>query len=121
MNQTILIVDDIRINNVLLKQMFATKTYNVIAAESGATALEIIKDNKVDLVLLDLMMPVMNGYEVLSAIKNNPHTRNVKVIILTAFSDSVTEQRVINMGADGFLTKPLNRVELLNKVGELIG
>jgi len=121
MNKTILVVDDIRINNVLLKQMFATKPYNVIAAESGATAMEIIKDNKVDLVLLDLMMPQMNGYEVLSAIKNNPETKDVKVVVLTAFSDSITENRVEEMGADGFLAKPLNRVSLLNTVEKLLG
>lgn len=116
MDKTILVVDDISINNFLVEKMFVTEKYNILTAESGAQALEMIKENHIDLVLLDLMMPQMNGYEVLNAIKKNPETKDIKVVILSALSDPLTKEKAMSMGADDILSKPIVRQRLIDTV-----
>lgn len=114
--KTILVVDDFRINTILLKQMLSSTPYNVIAVGSGAEALNFIKDNQVDMVLLDIMMPIMNGYEVITAIRNTPETKDLPVIITSALSSRYDEEMAKSKGATDYLEKPINKDDLLQMV-----
>ncbi|KUO51572.1 MAG: hypothetical protein APF76_13025 [Desulfitibacter sp. BRH_c19] len=118
----ILIVDDDEMNLGLL-EAFLTATnenYQLISAVNGSQALEKIDKYKPDLVLLDIMMPIVNGYEVCSKIKSNPDTRFLPVVLITALNDKENKIRGIEVGADDFLTKPVDRIELLTRVKSLL-
>lgn len=115
-NDTILVVDDTLESLKLLTDILETENYNVRPANSGEIALVSIAVNLPQLILLDIMMPGMDGFEVLHRLKSNPITRDIPVLILSAFSE--TEQRVkgLEQGAIDFISKPFQRQELLAKV-----
>ena len=120
--QTILIVDDDKMNLDVLEAFLTTanEKYALISAANGSQALDKINKYKPDLVLLDIMMPVMDGYEVCFSIKNNPDTRFIPVILITALNDKENKIRGIEVGADDFLTKPVDRIELITRVKSLL-
>ena len=109
----ILVVDDISTNNILIKAILRGFEYEVISAQSGTEALEIAERNHPDLILLDIMMPVMDGYEVLARLRANEKTKDIKVVMLSALADSEDIQNAMNLGADGYLTKPVVSAALL--------
>jgi class 3 adenylate cyclase len=116
----ILAVDDNKQNlDVLTKALSAAK-YEVITASDGPTALTLVENAGVDLVLLDVMMPGMSGYEVCEKIRANESTRLLPVVMLTALRDVGDRIRGIASGADDFLSKPFNREELLTRVKSLL-
>ena len=107
---TILIVDDNEINiDVLLG---ALSDYDLIAALSGKTALEILEEEKVDLILLDIMMPSLDGFEVCKILKNNPKFEHIPIIFLTAKNNTDDIKKGFEYGAIDYITKPFNPVEL---------
>jgi adenylate cyclase len=116
----ILAVDDNKQNLELLTRALSAAKYEVITASDGPTALELIGGGAVDLVLLDVMMPGMSGYEVCETIRANDATRLLPVVMLTALHDVSHRIRGIAAGADDFLTKPFNREELLTRVKSLL-
>ena len=118
----ILIVDDTPANLRMLEALLVAENYTVIKAPGGKEALHtIIKyENSIDLVLLDIMMPEMNGYEVCRCLKRNNHTCMIPIITVTALDDIESRIKSIESGADDFLTRPLNRAELLARVKHLI-
>ena len=116
---TILIVDDDP-PNVRLLETFLSKYHTVLGAYSGEEALQILKSEHVDLVVLDIMMPGMDGYEVCRRIKADESTKFIPVIIVTALSSKNDRIKGIEVGADEFLVKPIDRVEVLTRVRTLL-
>jgi CheY-like chemotaxis protein len=116
----ILIVDDERRNRQLLEVMLGGEGYELVSAGSGQEALEMVKSDPPDLILLDVMMPGMNGYEVAATLKVDPGTRHIPIIILTALDDRNSRIHGLSAGAEEFLTKPVNRHELCLRVRNLL-
>jgi two-component system sensor histidine kinase/response regulator len=114
--QSILIVDDVPKNIQLLGSILKEETYELEFATSGKEALEWLDSKQFDLVLLDIMMPEMDGFEVCRRIKENPATREVSVIFLTAKADFQSIIQGFESGAVDYITKPYNRKELLVRV-----
>jgi serine/threonine protein kinase/CheY-like chemotaxis protein len=105
---TLLVVDDVETNRDLLARRLQREGFEVIHAESGRAALEQLARHRIDLVLLDVMMPGLSGLEVLQAIRSNPATRSLPVIMATAKADSADVVSALDLGADDYVTKPLD-------------
>ncbi|MCL6479436.1 MAG: response regulator [Peptococcaceae bacterium] len=114
----ILVVDDEIVNLLLLKSLL--KDFDVIEANDGGEALKKVAEEKPDLVLLDVVMPGMDGYTVLSIIKNSEKTRLTPVILVTALSGQDEKIKSLEKGADEFISKPFNPMELLARVKNLL-
>ncbi len=117
---TILVVDDHPSSRMTAVTLLAVEGYDVIEAESGAAALAQVLDADPDLILLDVMMPGMDGYEVCRRLKANEHTRLTPVVFITALDDRRARLRGIEAGGDDFLTKPFDQLELSARVKSLV-
>ena len=117
---TILVVDDEAWNRTLVEAILSDNDYRVIEAENGPEALERVEQELPDLILLDIMMPRMDGFEVCRRLKAKRSTFFVPVVMLTALSDRESKIRGLDAGADEFLNKPINRIELLARLRSLL-
>jgi two-component system cell cycle response regulator len=120
MTARILVVDDVPANVKLLEVRLLAEYFEVLTATSGAEALEICEDGKVDVVLLDVMMPGMDGFEVCRRIKADPATSHIPVIMITALDQVSDRVKGLEAGADDFLTKPVNDLQLMTRVKSLV-
>ena len=120
MSARILIVDDLAPNLHLLEVKLAGYYYDVITAMNGVKALELAAKGNLDLILLDAMMPGMNGFEVCKRLKSNPATWHIPVIMVTALEESKDRIRGLNAGADDFITKPIEDFNLMARVKSLL-
>jgi len=116
----ILVVDDNQQNLELLQAYLEDSECKTIPAKDGLEALEIISKNPPDLVLLDVMMPRMSGFEVCRRIKNNAQTADIPVIMVTALNELGDIERGIDSGTDDFISKPVNKLELLTRVKTML-
>ena len=117
---TILIVDDLPANIELIQTFFSEQPYNLLSATSGEEALMLVENNKVDLVLLDVIMPGMNGFTVCERLKAKSATKLIPIIMITGLEDSDSKIRGIRLGVDDFITKPFNIFELKARAASLI-
>jgi len=117
---TVLVVDDNQQNLELLQAYLEDVDCETIPAHNGLEALEIVADSAPDLILLDVMMPKMSGFEVCKRIKNDPKTSDIPVIMVTALNEFGDIERGINSGTDDFLSKPVNKLELLTRVKTML-
>ncbi len=116
----VLVVDDERLNRELIKLMLAPDGFEVDAAANGEEAMAILAHHPPDLIILDVMMPGMDGYAVARAVKENPDTQNIPVIMVTALDDHDARMRGLRAGAEDFLSKPVDRAELCARVKNLL-
>jgi CheY-like chemotaxis protein len=117
----VLIVDDEPFNIEVLEQALDGTDYQVVTASNGQEALEKIHSEQPDLILLDLMMPVMDGFQVLAKVKDDPMLRDTPIIIVSAEHDSKSVVKGIKQGAEDYLTKPVDTAQFLKKVREFLG
>ena len=120
MNAKVLVVDDQPANVKLLEQLLTMSGYRVATASSGPEALAKLPAENPDIVLLDVVMPQMSGYEVCRAIRANPGTELLPIVMVTALDPAEERLKGIESGADDFLSKPINQAELLARVKSLL-
>jgi two-component system cell cycle response regulator len=116
----VLVVDDIDINLRLLQAKLDNEYYEVVTASGGVRAMEIARTDRLDVILLDVMMPGMDGFEVCRQLKNDPLTRHIPVVMVTALGDRADRIAGLEAGADDFLTKPINDLALFARLRSLI-
>jgi len=117
---TVLVVDDNQQNLELLQAYLEDVDCQAVPARDGLEALEIIAEDPPDLILLDVMMPKMSGFEVCKRIKNDPKTTDIPVIMVTALNEFGDIERAIDSGTDDFLSKPVNKLELLTRIKTML-
>jgi two-component system, cell cycle response regulator len=120
MTAKILVVDDIPANVKLLQARLSAEYYEVITASNGPEALLACENNQIDLILLDVMMPGMDGFEVCTRLKADPAMQHVPVVMVTALDQPEDRIRGLRAGADDFLTKPVNDMQLMSRVKSLV-
>ena len=120
MTARVLVVDDILANVRLLEAKLAAEYFEVVTAMNGVDALESVQRTRPDIVLLDVMMPGIDGIEVCKRIKSNPSTQHIPVVMVTALDQPEDRVRGLEAGADDFLTKPVNDVSLFCRVKSLV-
>lgn len=117
--QKILAADDEPRIRLMIRRILE-KDYSILEADNGEKAVEIAEEQNPDLILMDLMMPIMDGYTACSKIKANTATRAIPVVILTAIGHELNKKFANEMGADGYITKPFTREDLLDTVSRFI-
>lgn len=120
MAKKILIVDDEKDLVTLLKERISQAGYEVIAAYDGVEGLKLAKENKPDLIILDLMLPKMDGYMVCSLLKFDSEYKNIPIILLTARAGDSDKTKGVQAGADLYITKPFEPKALLESISKLL-
>ena len=117
---SVLVVDDNRQNLELLVAYLEDLDCEIVTAENGIKAMEMVKQSPPDLILLDVMMPQISGFEVCRRLKGDPNTTGIPIIMVTALSEFGDIERAIDSGTDDFLSKPVNKWELITRVKTML-
>lgn len=121
MTRKILIVDDEPNIVASIEFLMNSAGYEVVSAADGEQAIELVESFRPDLILLDVMMPAINGFEVCQRVRENPQWRDIRIIMLTAKGRDVEASKGLALGADAYVTKPFSTQELLARVREMLG
>ncbi len=116
----ILLVEDNEMNRDMLSRRLLRRGYEVVLAEDGAVGLEVARSQRPDLILMDMSLPVMDGWEATRQLKAGPETARIPVIALTAHAMAGDEEKALRAGCDGYETKPVDLPKLLAKMEALI-
>jgi len=121
MSQSVLVVDDEP--NIVMSLEFLMKKqgYAVRVARDGDEAIAAIEQNAPDLVLLDVMLPKRDGFDVCQAIRSNPEWKSVRIVMLTAKGRDIEQEKGLALGADDYITKPFSTREVITRVSEILG
>jgi two-component system cell cycle response regulator len=119
MTARVLVVDDIETNRRLLRVKLETRYYTVFEVTNGPEALNVATEEQPDIILLDVMMPVMDGFEVCRRLKANPNTSHIPVVMITALTDSEDRLRGLQAGTEDFLSKPIEDFALFARLDAL--
>ena len=117
---TLLLVDDEPVNLRVLKQLLAND-YQLIFARNGEEALKLAPSRQPNLILLDVMMPKRDGYDVCQEVRSNPDYDNLRIVMLTARGREIERQKGLSLGADDYITKPFAIQDVVEKVKQLLG
>lgn len=116
----ILVVDDNKMNRVLVCDILKAHGFEVLEAANGQECLQYIQTMHPDCILLDMQMPVMDGFETTRVIKSNSQTKNIKIIAVTSFAMKGDKERIVELGADEYISKPINTRELPNVIKRVL-
>ena len=114
----LLMVDDVPLNLLVVTKMLSRFNFRIRTAANGVEALEKMAEEKPDLVLLDILMPQMDGFEALQRIRSNPDTKDIRVVILSALNSTEDIVKGFNLGANDFITKPIIMEKLISCVSD---
>lgn len=118
MSKRILVVEDHEDNRRILRDLLATVGYETLEAENGEAGVAIAKAERPDLILMDIQLPILDGYEATRRIKANPELRDIPIIVVTSYALSGDETKARAAGCDGYVTKPYSPRQLLAKLQE---
>ncbi|HYC64999.1 MAG TPA: response regulator [Reyranellaceae bacterium] len=121
MAKKVLIVEDNELNMKLFHDLLEAQGYETLETREGLAALSLAREHKPDLILMDIQMPVMDGYEATRQIKANPELKSIPVIAVTSYALSGDEQKTRDAGCDGYIAKPYSPRQMLAKVKEILG
>ena len=116
-----MIVEDDPMSLELFRDLLEVSGYTTLEATDGRQGVELAKEKKPDLILMDIQLPVMDGLEATSILKADPATKNIPIIALTAYAMEEDEERALQAGSDGYLTKPIRIEEFLEEVAKYLG
>jgi CheY-like chemotaxis protein len=116
----VLIADDNPTNVELIEAYLSERPCEVAVAVDGRDALDKVAEFQPDLILLDIMMPKLSGFEVCKAVKDDPATKGIMILMVTALNELGDIERAVNAGCDDFLSKPVNKLELLKRVENML-
>ena len=116
----VLIADDNEPNRELLEAYLTGEGYEIVMSVDGQDTLDLIANSQPDLILLDIMMPRLSGYEVCRRLKNDDATRDIPILMVTALAEQGDMEKAVEAGCDDFLTKPVNKLELRTRVRSLL-
>jgi CheY-like chemotaxis protein len=122
MSHRLMVVEDEPENRLFIGLMLRTEGYEVIEAEDGFAALEMLRSGpRPEMILLDVMMPGLNGWQVYEKIREEPEWADIPVVMLTALAQRADVERAVQLGVDGYLTKPFEPTDLLHTIEETLG
>lgn len=121
MSKKILVVDDNEQNLVLVKDILKYNGYEVMEARNGEEGIKAAKEHMPVLILMDIQMPIMDGFTAIKILKNDPLTKSIKIIAVTSFAMKGDRERIMEAGADGYIPKPIDIHELSNMVEKYLG
>ena len=120
MRKRILIVEDNEMNRRMLRDLMTYYGYEIIEAENGKSGIKLAKELKPDLILMDMQMPVLDGFTTTSLLKHDNETKDIPILAVTSFAMICDREKVLQAGADDYMSKPLDTRELPERVKKLI-
>jgi two-component system, cell cycle response regulator DivK len=120
MSNTILVVEDQEDNRQILRDLLGASGYEMLEAENGADALTAVAKQRPDLILMDIQLPIMDGYEATRRLKADPATKDIPIIVVTSYALSGDETKARNSGCDAYVTKPYSPRALLATIKEFL-
>ena len=120
MNEKILLIEDNEKNRTLIRDILKFYKYEVIEADNGEQGIKMAEEHRPDLILMDMQMPVMDGFEATKLLKDNPSTKNIKIIAVTSFAMMGDRDRILEVGADEYVSKPIDTRELPKLVEKML-